>query len=170
MNVKCSVLWCVRFWRMYLSVCSGMIFHLTATPMLNCFMHSVALGICHYAHNFQRWMSWLEHRWRAQRSAISILNCRIPWTNRNLNAYCAFGISLKACLLQCLCLLIPANSYFTICCEYLCLMMCMRFMMRSWDIWRGCADHQLFWQGLWGCLMKQLCLYCVDLFNCTTWS
>ena len=50
--------------------------------------------------NFQRLMSRLEHWWRAQRSVISIVNCRIPWTNRVLNAYCAFGISLKACLLQ----------------------------------------------------------------------
>jgi len=30
------------------------------------------------------------------------LNCRIPRNNRFLNVCCAFGISLKACLLQCL--------------------------------------------------------------------
>ena len=30
------------------------------------------------SYNFQRWMSWLVHRGRAQRSAISIVNCRIP--------------------------------------------------------------------------------------------
>ena len=59
-------------------------------------------------YNFQRWMSRFEQRWRAQRSAISIVNCRIPWTDRDLNAYCAFGISLKACLLQCLCFVVPA--------------------------------------------------------------
>ena len=59
-------------------------------------------------YNFQRWMSRLEQRWRAQRSAISIVNCRIPWIDRNLNAYCVFGISLKACLLQCLHVVIPA--------------------------------------------------------------
>ena len=57
--------------------------------------------------NFQRWMSWLEHRWRAQRSVMSIVNCRIPWINSNLNVHCAFGISLKACLLQSLCYLLP---------------------------------------------------------------
>ena len=58
-------------------------------------------------HNFQRRMSRLEQRWRAQRSVISIVNCRIPWTNRDLNVYCAFGILLKACLLQCLLIFMP---------------------------------------------------------------
>ena len=58
-------------------------------------------------YNFQRRMSRLEQRWRAQRSVISIVNCRIPWTNRDLNVYCAFGISLKACLLQCLLIFMP---------------------------------------------------------------
>ena len=53
-------------------------------------------------------MSRFDQRWRAQRSAISIVNCRIPWTDRDLNAYCAFGISPKACLLQCLCFVVPA--------------------------------------------------------------
>jgi len=52
-------------------------------------------------------MSRLEQRWRAQRSVIIIVNCRIPWTNRDLNVYCAFGTSLKACLLQCLFSLAP---------------------------------------------------------------
>ena len=64
------------------------------------------------AHNFQRWMSRFEQRWRAQRSAISIVNCRIPWTDRDLNAYCAFGISLKACLLQCLFCVVSAAVAF----------------------------------------------------------
>ena len=45
------------------------------------------------SYNLQRWMSRLEQRWRAQRSAISIVNCRIPWIDRNLNAYCTLGIS-----------------------------------------------------------------------------
>ena len=58
-------------------------------------------------HNFQRRMSRLEQRWRAQRSVISIVNCRIPWTNRDLNVYCAFGTYLKACLLQCLLIFMP---------------------------------------------------------------
>ena len=61
-------------------------------------------------HNFQRRMSRLEQRWRAQRSVISIVNCRIPWTNRDLNVYCAFGISLKARLLQCLLIFMPLTS------------------------------------------------------------
>ena len=60
-----------------------------------------------HKHNFQRRMSRLEQRWRAQRSVISIVNCRIPWTNRDLNVYCAFGISLKARLLQCLLIFMP---------------------------------------------------------------
>ena len=53
-------------------------------------------------YNFQRWMSRFEQRWRVQRSAISIVNCRFPWANRVLNTYCTFGIFLKACVLQCL--------------------------------------------------------------------
>jgi hypothetical protein len=68
--------------------------------------HGLIHAIASY--NFQRRMSRLEQRWRAQRSVINIVNCRIPWTNRYLNVYCAFGISLKACLLQCLLLFIPA--------------------------------------------------------------
>ena len=59
------------------------------------------------SYNFQRRMSRLEQRWRAQRSVISIVNCRIPWTNRDLNVYCAFGLFLKACLLQCLLIFMP---------------------------------------------------------------
>ena len=59
------------------------------------------------SYNFQRRMSRLEQRWRAQRSVISIVNCRIPWTNRDLNVYCAFGTFLKACLLQCLLIFMP---------------------------------------------------------------
>ena len=50
---------------------------------------------------FQRWMFRFEQRWRVQRSAISIVNCRIPWADRVLNTCCAFGIYLKVCLLQC---------------------------------------------------------------------
>ena len=66
-------------------------------------------------HIFHISMSRLEQRWRAQRSVISIANCRIPWTNRDLNVYCAFGISLKACLLQCLFLFIPSAQACLIC-------------------------------------------------------
>ena len=76
-----------------------------------------------HLHNFQRRMSRLEQRWRAQRSVISIVNCRIPWTNRDLNVYCAFGISLKACLLQCLLIFMPlahSNSFGSVMCACLC--------------------------------------------------
>ena len=73
----------------------------------NAFKHNCK-STCNFIYNFQRWMSRFDQRWRAQRSAISIVNCRIPWTDRDLNAYCAFGISLKACLLQCLCFVVPA--------------------------------------------------------------
>ena len=75
------------------------------------------------SYNFQRRMSRLEQRWRAQRSVISIVNCRIPWTNRDLNVYCAFGISLKACLLQCLLIFMPplsSKSFGYFVCAYLC--------------------------------------------------
>ena len=57
-------------------------------------------------YNFQRRMSRFEQRWRVQRSAISIVNCRFPWADRDLNTYCAFGISLKAYVLQCLFILL----------------------------------------------------------------
>ena len=62
---------------------------------------------CPLIYNLQWWMSWLEHWWRAQRSVISIVNCRIPWINRILNVFCAFGTFLRACLLQSLLLLLP---------------------------------------------------------------
>ena len=55
-----------------------------------------------FTNNFQRQMSRLKQRWRAQRSVISIVNCRIPRTNRTLNVHCAVGLFLAACLLQCL--------------------------------------------------------------------
>ena len=58
-------------------------------------------------YNFQRRMSRLGQRWRAQRSVITIVNCRIPWINWDLNVYCAFGISPKACLPQCLIFTFP---------------------------------------------------------------
>ena len=61
------------------------------------------------SYNLQWWMSWLEHWWRAQRSVISIVNCRIPWINRILNVFCAFGTFLRACLLQSLLLLLPVT-------------------------------------------------------------
>ena len=53
-------------------------------------------------YNFQRRMSWLPHRWRTQRNAIRNANCRIQWIIKTLNASCASGIFLGACLLECL--------------------------------------------------------------------
>ena len=47
-------------------------------------------------------MSWLPHRWRTQRNAIRNANCRIQWIIKTLNAPCASGIFLGACLLECL--------------------------------------------------------------------
>ena len=64
----------------------------------------------HASHNSQRWMSRLGQRRRAQRSVVTTVNCRIPRTNRNLNAVCAFGTCLKVCLFQCLSNLLPAPS------------------------------------------------------------
>lgn len=55
-------------------------------------------------------MSWLAHRWRTQRNAIRIVNCRFPWTIRFLNAYGAVGISPAARLFQCL-LTIPIKPF-----------------------------------------------------------
>ena len=40
-------------------------------------------------YNFQQRISWLSHRWRTQRNAISNVNCRIQWIIESLNAPCA---------------------------------------------------------------------------------
>ena len=81
--------------------------YLCTTQMCLPLFLRVVSGPSFFEHNFQRRMSRLEQRWRAQRSVISIVNCRIPWTNRDLNVYCAFGLFLKACLLQCLLIFMP---------------------------------------------------------------
>ena len=94
----------------------------------------VWLHSCDSKYNFQRRMSRLEQRWRAQRSVISIVNCRIPWTNRDLNVYCAFGLFLKACLLQCLLIFMPlthANCSLTWC-SHGCVFVCQG--VRPWRI------------------------------------
>jgi len=46
-------------------------------------------------------MSWLKQRGRAQRSVMSIVNCRTPGIDRHLNAACASGTGLGADLIQC---------------------------------------------------------------------
>ena len=38
-------------------------------------------------------MPRLEYRWRTQRNAIRIVNCRIPWVIRSLNALCTLGVT-----------------------------------------------------------------------------
>ena len=43
--------------------------------------------------NFQQQMSWFTCWWRVQRSAITIVNCRIPWINWPLNAEAPLGHS-----------------------------------------------------------------------------
>ena len=115
-------------------------------------------------HNFQRRMSRLEQRWRAQRSVISIVNCRIPWTNRDLNVYCAFGTCLKACLLQRLLIKMPQTTP--------CHMVksCARLVRQSaWSLWRiesklsylNCAPTRIsiyvaaLVAGIFLCLLEQ---------------
>ena len=59
------------------------------------------MGLCAYKplYNFQQWISWLSHRWRTQRNAISNVNCRIQWIIESLNAPCAPWYSEEhACL------------------------------------------------------------------------
>ena len=53
-------------------------------------------------YNFQQRISWLSHRWRTQRNAISNVNCRIQWIIESLNAPCApWYPSRGACLFEC---------------------------------------------------------------------
>ena len=54
------------------------------------------------SYNFQRGMSRLKYRGRAQQSVISNVNCKIPWVMSILNVHCTLGLSLKVCLLHCL--------------------------------------------------------------------
>ena len=109
-HVNCFVGVCVRMSHSFMQMPEGggaLMTSVSSSFLLpwctcNAFKHNCT-STCNFIYNFQRWMSRFDQRWRAQRSAISIVNCRIPWTDRNLNAYCAFGISLTACLLQCVC-------------------------------------------------------------------
>lgn len=58
-------------------------------------------GLCLWKllYNFQQRISWLSHRWRTQRNAISNVNCRIQWIIESLNASCAPWYSEEhACL------------------------------------------------------------------------
>ena len=48
--------------------------------------------------NFWRWISWLVHRWRTQRTAIRNVNCRFLWIIESLNANCGHIPYDHACL------------------------------------------------------------------------
>ena len=91
-------------------------------------------------------MSRLAYRGRAQQSVISIVNCKIPRITRILNVHCAFGVSLKACLLQCL-----INS-----CRILCR------VMRCFGVFMSfAASHtttSLCASGLSSSLRRMLCI------------
>ena len=57
------------------------------------------MGDMKQIYNFQQRISWLSHRWRTQRNAISNVNCRIQWIIESLNASCAPWYSEEhACL------------------------------------------------------------------------
>ena len=64
-----------------------------------CLRNVIHLCIIAYKYNFQQRISWLSHRWRTQRNAISNVNCRIQWIIESLNAPCAPWYSEEhACL------------------------------------------------------------------------
>ena len=109
-------------------------------------------------HNFQRRMSRLEQGWRAQRSVISIVNCRIPWTNRDLNVYCAFGISLKARLLQCLLIFMPLtySNLLVLSCVRVCVSK--SFVPLTHSVHRCCPQ-----QAIWITLLCHTLLCCWSL-------
>ena len=118
----------------------------------------VAFAILIHEHNFQRRMSRLEQRWRAQRSVISIVNCRIPWTNRDLNVYCAFGISLKARLLQCLLIFMPLtySNLLVLSCVRVCVSK--SFVPLTHSVHRCCPQ-----QAIWITLLCHTLLCCWSL-------
>ena len=163
-----ELLWFAGWWLiLYLGPCvethglQGSCHCLSSGPSVKCFVEcmwtilvpSAVFVICVFYHNFQRLMSRLEQRWRAQRSVISIVNCRIPWTNRDLNVYCALGISLKACLLQSLFWFIPAHCIVCVSVFY-CVSWCSLPLTHvihgawspDWHIEEHCGYHMLcFW-------------------------
>ena len=108
-------------------------------------------------YNFQRWMSRFEQRWRVQRSAISIVNCRIPWADRDLNTYCAFGISLKAYVLQCLFILTRnilfcGETVFMVCCSSHSVDICVHIREGLWLTRPLCVDQLAnFCEWSWLC-------------------
>ena len=64
-----------------------------------CLLTIVARAQSLNLYNFQQRISWLSHRWRTQRNAISNVNCRIQWIIESLNAPCALWYSEgHACL------------------------------------------------------------------------
>ena len=75
----------------------SMLFTYTPMNVIECW--SGSLSAHKIVYNFQQWISWLSHRWRTQRNAISNVNCRIQWIIESLNASCAPWYSEEhACL------------------------------------------------------------------------
>ena len=73
-------------------------FHIPYTMLQNVF-NDCAWSQSLNLYNFQQRISWLSHRWRTQRNAISNVNCRIQWIIESLNAPCALWYSEgHACL------------------------------------------------------------------------
>ena len=68
---------------------------------------------CHILmkYNFQQRISWLSHRWRTQRNAISNVNCRIQWIIESLNAPCAPWYSEEHACLSVMKLSIPSHLW-----------------------------------------------------------
>ena len=82
---------------LYLHLCTycrpsrSMLLHLPQCMLIECCAFNI--------YNFQQRISWLSHRWRTQRNAISNVNCRIQWIIESLNAPCAPWYSEEhACL------------------------------------------------------------------------
>ena len=77
-----------------------------------------------FKNKFQQRMSWLPQRWRTQRNAIRVANCKTPWIIKTLNAHCASGISPAACLSECQQTLLgmwwsdPSNGWLSYCPDY----------------------------------------------------
>ena len=83
----------------YVSTCAPFV-DLSRSMLLHLPLMYVNRMLCLYnTYNFQQRISWLSHRWRTQRNAISNVNCRIQWIIESLNAPCAPWYSEEhACL------------------------------------------------------------------------
>ena len=98
-------------------------------------------------HKIQRWMTRLCEPSRMQRSVKIYVNCRIPRTKRDLNIYCAFGISLKACLVQCQLVRVPIHLLLLIILIFVCDHVCASVMFNactSCNMWLSVQRAQLY--------------------------